>query len=144
MEKNMKKECVCLCITDSLCYTAEVNTICKSTILNEKINLKNAAIYLAEVLSVPVKISGIRGKAEPQMLVGCSWPTVSHLASTHSRTGACALHPCQAQGWQLTRKSWSLQGCGLSVSAVGTSTGHSVSSCKTSILDPTVPQWPLH
>ena len=48
--------CVCLYVTDSLCYTAEINTTCKSTILNEKINFKNAAIYLAEVLCVPVKI----------------------------------------------------------------------------------------
>lgn len=90
------------------------------------------------------RLSGIRGKAEPQMLVGCSWPTVSHLAGKHLRTGVCALHPCQAQGSQLTRRSWSLQGCGLSLSAVGTSTGHSASSYKASILDPTVPQWPSH
>ena len=90
------------------------------------------------------RLSGIRGKAEPQMLVGCSWPAMSHLASKHLRTGVCALHPCQAQGSQLTRRSWSLQGCGLSLSAVGTSTGHSASSYKASILDPTVPQWPSH
>ena len=51
-----KRMCVCLYVTDSLCYTAEINTTCKSTVLNEKINLKNAAIYLAEVLRVPVKI----------------------------------------------------------------------------------------
>ena len=69
MKKNV---CVCVCVTDSLCYTAEANTTCKSAVFNEKINLKNAAIYLAEVLGVPIKIIWNQGKQNPRCGWGCS------------------------------------------------------------------------